>query len=121
MLTETLALAVSGFFSPFFRALTLRRKAYRAEEATLFIMPHCEAALYNAVLSANWADSLSGVAILGNAFSHYRDCAAERARELTLVLESCRSLRVTEFPLTPLGDHPISAFNNLALHLFVDG
>jgi SRR1 len=38
-------------------------------EATLFYMPHCDAALYNDVLDANWsAHGLARLAFLGNSF-----------------------------------------------------
>ena len=87
-------------------------------ESTLFIMPHCEASLYDAVLRANWGGALLRVAILGNSFREYADSSSHAAADRALVLESCRDGRLHEFPIVASGDHPLSAFNNLSLHLF---
>ncbi|KAG0540726.1 hypothetical protein BDA96_03G433800 [Sorghum bicolor] len=45
----------------------------RAEEPTLFYMPHCEASLYDALLAANWDSpaQLRRVCVLGNSFRRY--------------------------------------------------
>jgi hypothetical protein len=49
----------------------------------LFIMPHCELELYDAVLAANWdAERLTTIAILGNSFSDYVERNPSRTRKL---------------------------------------
>ena len=107
----------------------------------LFIMPHCELELYDAVLAANWdAGRLSTIAILGNSFSDYLERNPSRTRKLgkhvCLIqqcthgapslarLVQCRPLpdamacRTSEYNVVASGEHPISAFNNMSLHIF---
>ncbi len=51
-------------------------------QQTLFIMPHCEMELYDAILAANWsAASLARLAILGNSFREYADKNSHRRIE----------------------------------------
>ncbi|XP_006654936.2 protein SENSITIVITY TO RED LIGHT REDUCED 1 [Oryza brachyantha] len=51
----------------------------RADEPTLFYMPHCEASLYDALLAANWEhpSRLRRVCVLGNSFRNYATQAEE--------------------------------------------
>lgn len=103
-------------------------------------MPHCEAALYDAVLAKNWsATGLSRLVILGNSFAEYADrnslrasdseCACRRVVRVqpyaSGACSACAHCRpeflhtcCAELALTCLREHPVSAFNNLSLHHF---
>ncbi|OAY85533.1 Protein SENSITIVITY TO RED LIGHT REDUCED 1 [Ananas comosus] len=49
-------------------------------EPTLFYMPHCEAALYDGLLEANWSPSaLNRMVVLGNSFAEYERYVDETA------------------------------------------
>ena len=66
-------------------APALCTQAYQstAGGSVLFVMPHCELELYDAVLAANWdAGRLSTIAILGNSFSDYVERNPSRTSKL---------------------------------------
>ncbi|GBF96544.1 hypothetical protein Rsub_09127 [Raphidocelis subcapitata] len=98
--------------------------ARRVEGDTLFYLPHCEAALCENLLAANWDPSrLPRVAILGNSFASYwerwngsasRPGGTRPERLLRLVEAGA----VTELPVPDGSFHVASAFNDSSLHTF---
>lgn len=63
----------------------IHRQAHRCcvGQRVLFIMPHCELELYDAVLAANWdAARLAAIAIIGNSFRNYLESNLQRTRRL---------------------------------------
>lgn len=111
-----------------------------AEQPTLFWMPHCEAVLTDALLTANAAaGTLHNVVILGNRFSGYRDSWALRQRAQQAasgsgsddkdssavserpetMLRLCECGAVQELRIDECGFPVASAFNDLGLHSFL--
>jgi hypothetical protein len=89
-----------------------------ARERVLFYMPHCDRALYEAVLAANWPDGgLSRVSVLGNSFAAYAERVVDRASyartpRLDAVGAHTRECAVRD--TFAIG----GVFNNLSLHTF---
>ncbi|KAI8471053.1 MAG: hypothetical protein J3K34DRAFT_458516 [Monoraphidium minutum] len=98
--------------------------ARSAAEPTLFYLPHCEAALCDTLLGANWsAAALPNVAILGNSFSTYRErWAAPGAKpggtRPGRLLRLAEAGAVLELPVPDGAFHVASAFNDSSLHVF---
>lgn len=99
-----------------------------ARHPTLFFMPHCEAALTDALLDANFeAGTLANVVILGNRFSGYQHSWAlpHRAQHAgsggerpATMLRLCEAGVVREMQISESGFPVASAFNDLGLHWF---
>jgi hypothetical protein len=112
----------------------------RGPETTLFIMPHCERHLYEAVLAASErAAALERTAILGNSFAEYgarlslsstpADALSPLLRFIGQAIGALPALKrpgangtelthASEVPVVPERVFPISAFNSMSLHLF---
>lgn len=100
-----------------------------AAQPTLFWMPHCEAALTDALLAANLAaGTLHNVVILGNRFSGYAASWALRHRAQAppggrlerpdAMLRLCEAGAACEAAVAEAGFPVASAFNDLGLHWF---
>jgi hypothetical protein len=86
---------------------------------TLFFMPHCDATLYDAVLAANWPDSLARVVVLGNSFRGYAERVVDRRR----LAPTPRLDEVAAWTCErPIADtfKVGGVFNNLSLHTFAE-
>uniref|UniRef100_A0ACD5W7I0 Uncharacterized protein n=1 Tax=Avena sativa TaxID=4498 RepID=A0ACD5W7I0_AVESA len=99
----------------------------RVADPTLFYMPHCEAALYDALLAANWEPraQLRRVCVLGNSFRRYALQAEESrsgpAAKAKLVLEAGRFAweeRIDEAGDVDEEDGFARAFNETSWHFF---
>ncbi|KAF0924062.1 hypothetical protein E2562_008390 [Oryza meyeriana var. granulata] len=101
----------------------------RADEPTLFYMPHCEASLYDALLAANWEppSQLRHVCVLGNSFRNYANQAEENrsgpASKANYVLAADRFAweeRVDETGCVEDDDDDVfaRAFNETSWHFF---
>lgn len=100
-----------------------------AAQPTLFWMPHCEAALTDALLAANLeAGTLHNVVVLGNRFSGYSASWALRHRagqqrggaleRPDAMLRLCEAGVAQEAAVAEAGFSVASAFNDLGLHWF---
>ena len=104
-----------------------------AEQPTLFWMPHCEAALTDALLAANAAaGTLHNCVVLGNRFSGYQASWALQHRgqkqpasgdgggseRPDTLLRLCGCGAVQEARVDECGFPVVSAFNDLGLHWF---
>ncbi|PKA61867.1 Protein sensitivity to red light reduced 1 [Apostasia shenzhenica] len=73
----------------------------KAAVPTLFYMPHCEAALYNNLLDANWKPTmLNRMVVLGNSFGSYARYASEMKgvnSSVAVEVEGRRVLEVARF------------------------
>ncbi|KAL6865395.1 hypothetical protein ACP4OV_016546 [Aristida adscensionis] len=100
----------------------------RVGEATLFYMPHCEAALYDALLAANWESpaQLRRVCVLGNSFRRYalqaeesRSAPAAKAAHLLAAARFAWEERVDEAGhVDDHDDWSAYAFNETSWHFF---
>ncbi|KQK07804.1 protein SENSITIVITY TO RED LIGHT REDUCED 1 [Brachypodium distachyon] len=99
----------------------------RAAGPTLFYMPHCEAALYDALLDANWEPraQLRRLCVLGNSFQRYalqaEDSASGPAAKAKLVLAAERFAweeSVNEAGAVDDEDGFVRAFNETSWHFF---
>eukprot|EP00899_Mesostigma_viride_P003493 jgi/Mesvir1/13144/Mv06113-RA.1 len=93
----------------------------RADRVTLFYMPHCEARLYDNLLSANWShDQLCRLVILGNSFRRYQErwdvkpSPPPPRPDRLLQVEPF----VVEVPVSCQGFGGVGAFNELSFHHF---
>lgn len=101
----------------------------RADEPTLFYMPHCEASLYDALLAANWEppSQLRHVCVLGNSFRNYaiqaeenRSGPAARAKHVLAAERFAWEERVSEKGGVDDDDDDVfnRAFNETSWHFF---
>lgn len=105
----------------------------RADRPTLFYMPHCEAALYDNLLAANWGhpSSLGRMVVLGNSFSEYGRFAeealggrgsahaTERARYVLRARDFVEEISVaSNMGLDEGNDSLFRAFNETSWHFF---
>uniref|UniRef100_A0A0E0KXU0 SRR1-like domain-containing protein n=1 Tax=Oryza punctata TaxID=4537 RepID=A0A0E0KXU0_ORYPU len=101
----------------------------RADEPTLFYMPHCEASLYDALLAANWEppSQLRHVCVLGNSFRNYaiqaeenRSGPAAKAKHVLAAERFAWEERVNEKGGVDDDDDDVfnRAFNETSWHFF---
>eukprot|EP01102_Stenamoeba_stenopodia_P013725 TRINITY_DN4488_c0_g1_i1.p1 TRINITY_DN4488_c0_g1~~TRINITY_DN4488_c0_g1_i1.p1 ORF type:complete len:299 (-),score=26.41 TRINITY_DN4488_c0_g1_i1:330-1187(-) len=89
----------------------------RVERRTLFFMPHCDKALYQNLLIANYK-SLNDVIIIGNSFAQYQQrCVTKKqVAELSVLLKVAEF--TIEIPFSDSFSPQTNAFNDLSLHYF---
>uniref|UniRef100_A0A0D9WC41 SRR1-like domain-containing protein n=1 Tax=Leersia perrieri TaxID=77586 RepID=A0A0D9WC41_9ORYZ len=99
----------------------------RADEPTIFYMPHCEASLYDALLAANWdpQSQLRRVCVLGNSFRNYaiqaegnRSGPAAKAKHVLAAERFAWEERVDETGGGDDDDVFARAFNETSWHFF---